>query len=270
MMPETNTDQVTEYKKMGNEAFKKKQYKKAVENYNKALELGVKGQPAAAIYSNLANVHTKLKEYDAALESSKLAIEMDSKWKKGYYWKGVSHLYLKNFEDASSAFQNGSVVDEKDNEFKEKLKAVEFCKENEPHLNFLDVTDWLIVAKNTLSNLQALSTELLAKSLCRLTMKTKLGYKLTQCALMDLQGQLILKMVPVNAITPADKIVSEKIRKGELVKLYVIAFVNENELPSLSIMECQTPFSNLQQTVIKIMVEYSKKKSFNEHFFKYL
>ncbi|XP_071962966.1 uncharacterized protein [Antedon mediterranea] len=265
-----NVDKVLECKKAGNEAFKMKEYGKAVEYYTKALKLGVKGQPAAAIYSNLANVHTKLKEYNEALECSKFAIDMDSQWKKGYYWKGMSHLCLRNFEDAYLAFQNGSTIDTADTEFPQKLKVVEFCKENAIHLDSVEVTDWVTVANSALYNLQVLSTEEIANTLTRLTMKTKLGSKLAQCALMDLQGKLNLETVPVNVLTPADQIISDKMKRGELIKLYVIIFVNGKELPSLNITGCSSKFNSLQQTVIKLLVEHSKKTSFNEHFVKFL
>ncbi len=92
--------------KKGNEAYNKKQYEVARENYKKAAEKSPSNQKAQY---NLGNALYKSKKpedavvaYDAAIENSKLPYEKSG----AFYNKGVVHQNNKNLPECIEAYKN--------------------------------------------------------------------------------------------------------------------------------------------------------------------
>ena len=78
-------EEAEEYKKIGNESYKKLDYEKAIENYSKAIEL----QPGAKeYYSNRVLTLFKLSRYEEALADCDSIRMLDSEWPKGLHLRG--------------------------------------------------------------------------------------------------------------------------------------------------------------------------------------
>jgi len=99
-------DQATlELKSKGNEYFKAKQYTEAVEQYSQALLLNLNFFDC---YSNRAACFINLQQYDKALQDGEKCISIDRNVVKGYWRKGDALQGLRRYDDAISAYSQGS------------------------------------------------------------------------------------------------------------------------------------------------------------------
>ncbi|CAJ0752904.1 11122_t:CDS:2, partial [Entrophospora sp. SA101] len=83
---EGNSNNIEKLRLEGNEYYKQEKYKESCEKYLQALKIN---SNHLLSHSNLALVLTKLGNYDEALKHSDKCIQLDSKWAKGYYRKGI-------------------------------------------------------------------------------------------------------------------------------------------------------------------------------------
>lgn len=96
-----------ELKNAGNTALEAKDYKKALENYDKALAAwGNEPQNNAMIY-NASVCAYKLKEYPKAIKYYDLLIKANAQTEDTYYYKANSYKVLKNDEECLKAFNEG-------------------------------------------------------------------------------------------------------------------------------------------------------------------
>ena len=72
----------------GNEAFKEKDFGRAVELYT--LAIGAAEAPSAALHSNRAAAYSGLGNFQEALEDAERAIAIDPSWPKGWYRKAAA------------------------------------------------------------------------------------------------------------------------------------------------------------------------------------
>lgn len=96
-----------ELKNAGNTALEAKDYKKALENYDKALAAwGNEPQNNAMIYNAGACAY-KLKEYPKAIKYFDLLIAGNAQTEATYLYKANSNKMLKNDEECVKAFNEG-------------------------------------------------------------------------------------------------------------------------------------------------------------------
>lgn len=96
-----------ELKNAGNTALEAKDYKKALENYDKALAAwGTEPQNSAMIYNAGACAY-KLKEYPKAIKYFDLQISGNTQTEATYIYKANSYKMLKNEEECLKAFNDG-------------------------------------------------------------------------------------------------------------------------------------------------------------------
>eukprot|EP00189_Rhodosorus_marinus_P008602 CAMPEP_0184754298 /NCGR_PEP_ID=MMETSP0315-20130426/44547_1 /TAXON_ID=101924 /ORGANISM="Rhodosorus marinus, Strain UTEX LB 2760" /LENGTH=790 /DNA_ID=CAMNT_0027233715 /DNA_START=84 /DNA_END=2456 /DNA_ORIENTATION=+ len=88
---------VKDLRDAGNAHVAKGSWSRAINCYNKAIELDGNNAP---LYSNRAAAEYLNQAYDAAFEDSLKAISIDPKWWKGYKWKGLSLIKLKRWVEA--------------------------------------------------------------------------------------------------------------------------------------------------------------------------
>ncbi|KAM3294924.1 hypothetical protein ACQJBY_037659 [Aegilops geniculata] len=112
-------DKVAVLKSQGKEAVKRKDYLGASKLYTKALELRYLDE---TLYSNRSLCYLKIGKPQKALLDAHLCIARKPEWAKGYYRKGAAHMSLKEYEEASEAFQDGLELDPGNNEIKKALR----------------------------------------------------------------------------------------------------------------------------------------------------
>ncbi|CAB9523626.1 DnaJ homolog subfamily C member 7 [Seminavis robusta] len=124
---EDNGISFSDHKENGNNAYKKKEYKDAIEHYTLAIDAATATKPAvepsqlAAVYSNRAAARTMLLMYDKALEDCNAAIQADAKFLKAHWRKGKILTTLGRLDEAVRAYSMGLVHDPNDSKaLKEK------------------------------------------------------------------------------------------------------------------------------------------------------
>ena len=75
------------FKEQGTEAFKVKDYDKAVELYSKATE---ETPTDHTIYGNRAAAYHQMGKYDEAMTDAEKCIELKPDWSKGYQRKAMA------------------------------------------------------------------------------------------------------------------------------------------------------------------------------------
>eukprot|EP00026_Physarum_polycephalum_P005613 Phypoly_transcript_05648.p1 GENE.Phypoly_transcript_05648~~Phypoly_transcript_05648.p1 ORF type:complete len:464 (+),score=60.90 Phypoly_transcript_05648:158-1549(+) len=93
-----------ELKEAGNKCFQNKEFKSALEWYEKALALSPSN---AALCSNISATHFCLKSYSEALKAADSCITIDPSWEKGYYRKGKALFELGNFLESYMTYEKG-------------------------------------------------------------------------------------------------------------------------------------------------------------------
>lgn len=101
----------------GNKALSESKYEEALRLYTEALSL----DNNAVLYSNRSAAHTKAGNYVQALEDAEKAIEMKPDWIKGWSRKGTALCYLKRYEEAKIAFEEGLKIEPDNVQLKEGL-----------------------------------------------------------------------------------------------------------------------------------------------------
>ncbi|KAJ1687540.1 hypothetical protein LUZ63_018930 [Rhynchospora breviuscula] len=118
----TNLKRAEELKTAANEAFKANKFSQAIELYSEAIEHNGSN---AVYWANRAFAHTKLEEYGSAISDATNAIELDPRYSKGYYRRGIAHLAMGKFKEALKDFQQLKRLCPNDPDASRKLKECE-------------------------------------------------------------------------------------------------------------------------------------------------
>jgi tetratricopeptide (TPR) repeat protein len=98
---------------MGYEYYKKGQYDKAINEYNKALKLNPQNFEA---YVNRGNVYEAMKRHWTAIRDYDRAIEINPNYGRAYMNKGVVYAKMKLYNQAISNISKGIEIDPKNGE----------------------------------------------------------------------------------------------------------------------------------------------------------
>ncbi|CAB9522667.1 Heat shock protein (Sti1) [Seminavis robusta] len=119
----------------GNDAYKTEDFERALELYKQSAEYF----PQANTLSNTVAVLHKLGRYEEAKEAAQRATEIDPKWAKGWWRRGVAAELLKDFHWAHTYYSEAVKLDKKNavfrqhvNDIKNRLKLVEDGKSPMP------------------------------------------------------------------------------------------------------------------------------------------
>uniref|UniRef100_A0A1J3HMB1 Serine/threonine-protein phosphatase 5 n=1 Tax=Noccaea caerulescens TaxID=107243 RepID=A0A1J3HMB1_NOCCA len=118
----SDVSRAEELKNQANEAFKGHKYSNAIDLYSQAIELNGNN---AVYWANRAFAHTKLEEYGSAILDATKAIEIDSRYSKGYYRRGAAYLAMGKFKDALKDFQQVKRISPNDPDAARKLRECE-------------------------------------------------------------------------------------------------------------------------------------------------
>lgn len=95
---------MNELKNKGNAALNENKFEEAVSHYTSAIELD---QNNHVLYSNRSAAYAKAGKYREALEDAEKTVSLKPDWAKGYSRKGSALAYLKRFDDAIKAYEEG-------------------------------------------------------------------------------------------------------------------------------------------------------------------
>nr|CAB3239088.1 dnaJ homolog subfamily C member 7-like [Phallusia mammillata] len=105
---EVTTLSAEEEKDLGNEFYKKKDYKSAIEHYSKAIESSPKN---ASYYSNRSAARMMLSQYKEALKDAQTAVKVDNMFAKAYVREAKCHIALGNSQAALISLQTAKDLD---------------------------------------------------------------------------------------------------------------------------------------------------------------
>ncbi|XP_045165039.2 stress-induced-phosphoprotein 1-like [Mercenaria mercenaria] len=120
-MADTKKQQAEQLKVEGNKALAESKYEEALRLYTEALTL----DNNAVLYSNRSAAHTKAGNYVEAIEDAEKAIQMRPDWIKGWSRKGTALCYLKRYEEAKIAFEEGLKIEPDNQQLKDGLAEAE-------------------------------------------------------------------------------------------------------------------------------------------------
>ena len=92
------SDYVEAYNNRGNAHKARREYNRAIADYNKAIEI----KPLTETYTNRGNAYSERGDFDRAIEEYKKAIELKPDFAGAYYSRGVTRLYLGEWEKAKA------------------------------------------------------------------------------------------------------------------------------------------------------------------------
>ncbi|KAL8539721.1 hypothetical protein ACS0TY_001366 [Phlomoides rotata] len=118
----------------GNQYFKEQKYPEAIKHYTESIKRNPKDPKA---YSNRAACYTKLGAMPEGLKDAEKCIELDPTFSKGYTRKGAIHFFLKEYEKALEAYQEGLKHDPQNQELKDGIRR---CVEQENKANRGDLS----------------------------------------------------------------------------------------------------------------------------------
>ncbi|KAF8005426.1 hypothetical protein HF325_000883 [Metschnikowia pulcherrima] len=115
----------TNFKNQGNDCFKTKQYKDAIEFYTKGLDMdcGV-DEINVALYVNRAACNLELKNYRKCIKDCKKALIIDESNVKACYRAGKAFFLVERYDEGSQILQYGLSKDPENKAIKDTLSAL--------------------------------------------------------------------------------------------------------------------------------------------------
>jgi len=116
--------QQDQFKAKGNDAFKAKNYKEAIDWYTKAIEVDPNCEAAAALYSNRAASWAGLNNQDQAIKDANECIRVKPGWLKGHYRKGAAYEVLGKLDESLKAFEDALRTEPNNEEVQDKVNSL--------------------------------------------------------------------------------------------------------------------------------------------------
>lgn len=110
-----------EYKELGNEAFAKQDFTKAIEYYTKAIELDSKNH---VFFSNRSASYAGTKDWTKAVEDAKECIRLNPQFVKGYYRLATAQLEMEEYDLAQATIKQGLTLDANNNQLLKVLRTI--------------------------------------------------------------------------------------------------------------------------------------------------
>nr|CAH7745627.1 unnamed protein product [Callosobruchus chinensis] len=119
---EENKKVAEECKTKGNNHMKNSEYKEAVAEYTKALNLNPNN---AVYYCNRAAAYSRLEKHWDAIDDCKEAIKLDHTYGKAYGRLGIAYCNINKFEEARKALRTALQYDPNNSTYETNLKLAE-------------------------------------------------------------------------------------------------------------------------------------------------
>ncbi len=115
----------TNFKNQGNDCFKSKDFKNAIEYYNKALDINCNIDSIdAACYGNRAACNLELKNYRRCINDCKECLKLEPKNIKAIYRTGKAFFKIDKINESIQILQYGLSIDEKNLAILKLLKEI--------------------------------------------------------------------------------------------------------------------------------------------------
>ena len=112
-----------EFKQQGNDAFRQKNFKEAIEYFTKAIQASE--TPSHVLYSNRSACYTSLHEYIDALKDAEECVKINPTWAKGYNRVGAAEFGLGQYEESIKSYQKALELEPTNAMAKEGIQSAE-------------------------------------------------------------------------------------------------------------------------------------------------
>lgn len=112
-----------------------------MDQYSKAIEVGLNGKKQAVYYSNRAFCQIKLENFGIAILDAKKAIECDATFVKAYYRRGSAYFALQHFNDAVKDFKRVAKLQPQSKDARTKLQLAMKEKKNRDFMLAIEVEE---------------------------------------------------------------------------------------------------------------------------------
>lgn len=207
--------------------FKANNYELALETYSKTVPLDLSTALALSIHINMAIASSKLEKYEECRQYAMRCIELDATAVRGYFWKAMSEIYLRSFQDAKSTFEQGLEIDPANKDIPKRLTFLDFCIANSELISNFPQKDWLNIEDAINYNLRYASKEKFAKEMTKMT-KRKKDDKVVciSSGVCNFFGKIVSMEIPTHAFSQEQKDINWKIKCGEYHKIYTQVLIS--------------------------------------------
>lgn len=108
-----------EERELGNKLFKEQKYPEALAHYSEAVKRNPSDHRA---YSNRSACYTKLAAWAEGLKDAERCLELEPRFSKGYSRKGAVLFFMKDYDKALAAYQQGLELDPENEELREGVQ----------------------------------------------------------------------------------------------------------------------------------------------------
>jgi len=108
----------------GNQAFKGRNYEKAIELYTEAIALEPEGETAALCLSNRSAAYQGLKKWAEAVADAKKCLKLKPAFAKGYFRLGIAQKKMGALEDALKTIEAGLKLQPEDASLKKARQGI--------------------------------------------------------------------------------------------------------------------------------------------------
>lgn len=112
----------------GSEAYSDENYSLAIEELNKAVELGVKSYKLEQVYTLLGNTYCNLKQYQEAIEAHNKALKVNPKYCEAWVNMGVAFRKKDDYDKAEECYKKAMLIDPKDPQLWSNLGSLHMVK----------------------------------------------------------------------------------------------------------------------------------------------
>ena len=236
-------EKVKEFKVQGNHKFKLKDFDAAKKLYKNGIGvlddwLEIVGDKSiyvsnkqvmddlyksyGVLLSNLMNCEMNLNNLCMCRDLCDKLLEMQSSWKKSYYWSAMCHLACFQFQEAENHFNMCLTCPGSENDnINEKIKFVQFSEVHELKLKSLPFVCWQEVFEAHSKNMCWLAGNLFAMSITKIYVENSTQWHMTTSALIDNSGKITNFMAPKYEASEKDRNLINEMRRNEKRKLYV-------------------------------------------------
>lgn len=112
-------------KKLGNEAFAKRDFDTAIKFYSDAIKRDLKNH---VFFSNRSASYAGKEEWKSAIEDAKECIKLDPSFLKGYYRLATAQVAMKDWDGATATIKQGLNLDNNNPQLMKQLQIVKAGK----------------------------------------------------------------------------------------------------------------------------------------------
>ncbi|CAE7558864.1 HOP3 [Symbiodinium sp. CCMP2592] len=119
-------------KTKGGNAFKEKDFRRAIDHYTRAIRASPKEAELHTLYSNRSAARMQAAEAEAALADARLCVKLAPSWPKGRFREGTSLRQLGRFDEAILAFLHGQRLEPDNKDWEKEVAKTQELHEATP------------------------------------------------------------------------------------------------------------------------------------------